>query len=212
MPLDSCGHWKRLTGPEMPWHVWLPWDKLLHASRPRFSRPWGEMTPPRSEQKGANLRLAGVLASRCSAVYVVRTEHLKWGKSVRVNYEVETVIPLFLTEPKTGRTRYPTCTNTILGPSLCGQPERQMVHGNDPLQFWPHSNGHSALTAHTKPGDQSLEPVAQTSPGRPPMAWGGGGAIAGGYYSAASAEKVVWQAALIGPAAPEILWKVISGF
>lgn len=24
-------------------------------------------------------------------------------------------VPLFLTEPNTGRTRYPTCTNTILG-------------------------------------------------------------------------------------------------
>lgn len=53
---------------------------------------------------------------------------------------------LFLTEPKTGRTRYPTCTNTILGPSLLkGQPVRQMVHGNDSLHTIAHSNRQAAL-------------------------------------------------------------------
>lgn len=67
LPLDSCGRLKRLTGPEMPRHVWLLWDTLLNSRRPRFPRSLGEMTPLRAERlisTGA-IKLAGVLASRC---------------------------------------------------------------------------------------------------------------------------------------------------
>lgn len=73
-------------------------------------------------------------------------------------------IPLFLTEPKTGRTRYPTCTNTILGPPLlCAQPVRQMVHGNDPLQSPAHSNGQAAACTHTRPSSQSPDPAHRSA-------------------------------------------------
>lgn len=76
-----------------------------------------------------------------------------FGVSVRKKKRenIKLLIPLFLTEPKTGRTRYPTCTKTILGPSLfCAQPVRQMVHGNDPLQSPAHSNRLRCLHTHTQ--------------------------------------------------------------
>lgn len=93
---------------------------------------------------------------------------------------IQLVIPLFLTEPKTGRTRYPTCTNTILGPSLlCGQPARQMVHGNDPLRSPAHSNVRAALPAHARRDNQSLDPFKQDPPSLAPGSANGIGAGAG---------------------------------
>lgn len=90
-----------------------------------------------------------------------------FGVSVRKKKRenIKLLIPLFLTEPKTGRTRYPTCTKTILGPSLfCAQPVRQMVHGNDPLQSPAHSNRLRCLHTHTDPCSQSVEPSEQDPP------------------------------------------------
>lgn len=98
----------------------------IHA----VARLMDELTSPDS-RGDAGFLLAGV-----SSVYIVRG-HLKQEEKKNERTGLPTkcffwlglgwiniqrpVIPLFLTEPKTGRTRYPTCTNTILGPSLlCG--------------------------------------------------------------------------------------------
>lgn len=133
------------------------------------------------------------LASRCQlCLHQLRT-FKKEGKMprefvrVRIKKHRELVIPLFLTEPKTGRTRYPTCTNTILGPSLlCGQPVRQMVHGNDPLQSPAHSNGQAALLAHTHPSSQSLDPSDQDPPALAPCSTNG--------MSGGAGRSVFWTA------------------
>lgn len=72
-------------------------------------------------------------------------------------------LPLLLTEPKTGRTRYPTCTNTILAPLLLCCPWTPSPSNTRPFKMQPRRQ----LPAHKENGSQSERtaplPVAPTA-------------------------------------------------
>lgn len=76
LPPDSCARRRRGTGPEMPRHVWLRWDRRLQPSPTRSPARWAKWRrrAPSEEANFALKLLALVLAGVCS-VYVVRTEH-----------------------------------------------------------------------------------------------------------------------------------------
>lgn len=66
----------------------------------------------------------------------------------------KTQLPLLLTEPKTGRTRYPTCTNTILAPLLLCCPWTPSPSNTRPFKMQPRRQ----LPAHKENGSQSARP------------------------------------------------------
>lgn len=83
-------------------------------------------------------------------------DHICAWKQTRARATVnKALLPLLLTEPKTGRTRYPTCTNTILAPLLLCCPWTPSPSNTRPFKMQPRRQLH----AHKENGSQSASPA-----------------------------------------------------